>query len=170
MAKSGFGMVPLDFDSTTPGRLAELFGMPSGPNNVWRTDELAAILQHQLAAPLEVDLGGKSNRADAGSSADSGLKTFADLLKHPHPPIELLSLTKQFAKRSRKHADSPLPPEIATILYLASIAAAIVRCRHRLTALDDASLRTKMAWAAEQVWVDDWLRSLIRIAIVTLSD
>lgn len=53
--------------------------------------------------------------------------SFGDLLSHPNPPEELLKATKDFAKTCRLGPHKTLPPEIASALYYASIAAALVR-------------------------------------------
>jgi len=47
-------------------------------------------------------------------------------------PLELLRLTQEFGKLNRQAAASELPVAVATVLYYASIATALVRCqRHR---------------------------------------
>ncbi len=85
-----------------------------------------------MSAPILVDLGGYDpatavrlkNLSDAQSLL---LKSFLDLFHHPVPPMELLTLTKDFAKANMDHPDSSLPNEVAAALYYTSIAAALVR-------------------------------------------
>jgi hypothetical protein len=90
------------------------------------------------------------------------LKSFGDLLYHPNPLPELLELAKEFAKEHRADAESPLPREVATVLYYASIAAALARCGRRITRHDDATLRKGFQWGCEQPWVDEATRGLLR--------
>ena len=99
------------------------------------------------------------------------LKSFGDLLAHPHPPVELLKVTKDFAKACRLSPRGALPKEIATVLYFASIAAAMVRCRRRITGLSDADLADGLRWTLARPWLDAPTRSLIEegLALLTLS-
>jgi hypothetical protein len=133
---------------------------------IWRLEELAAILHHQLSAPVEFDLGtveeGAGQRLTMLTCGEGLLlRSFADLLHHPHPPVELLQLTKQFAKACWQHPDSPLPAEVAMLLYFASIAVALARCGQRITSLGDEALRPVFDWFARQPWVDEATRSLL---------
>lgn len=139
----------------------------NGP--LWEPQELAAILQHQLSAPLEFDLsvlGADSVSILAKGQPQGGppIRTFRDLLLHARPPIELLELTRQFAKGCRTRPDGPLPDEIATLLYVLSIAVALTRCGRRITKLDDEALQHSFAWALAQPWVDAPSRQLIQEA------
>jgi len=145
--------------------LAGLMDLRLDGQSLWKPEERGAILQHQLAAPLALDLGplapghGEARGAEAGAAPV--LRTFGDLLFHPAPPVEWLESVKQFAKGCRSRPEGPLPDEIATVLYLMSIAAALVRCRRRITRQDDASLSYGLEWALDQPWVDARTRALL---------
>ena len=159
---------------TDPRFLAEIMAVDEAAQRVWRPEELGAIFQHQLSAPVELDLGnlepglGPKLRMLA-SSQGLLLNSFRDLLQHPNPPIELLRLTKEFAKACRDHPESPLPPEIATVLYYASITVALTRCGRRISGLDDAALRGGLEWAVSQPWVDESTRALLQQGLDSLS-
>ena len=134
---------------------------------LWQPEELGAILRHQMAAPLEFDFSYLGAERPASLDALAGtdgppVRTFGDLLCHPRPPIELLESTKEFAKRCRSRPDAPLPDEIATILYILSIVAALTRCARRITKLDAAGLRYSLDWALAQPWLDPATRDLLR--------
>src|SRR5205823_4989142 len=86
------------------------------------------------------------------------LNSFGDLLSHPRPPLELLELTKEFAKTSDTRASSPLPPEVATVLYYAAIVAARLRHGAGITGLGARDLRDGIAWALRQPWLDGRVR------------
>lgn len=150
--------------------------MSDAPGPSWRPEELGAILRHQLAAPIEFDLGavprGAARRIRSAATAKNLLvRSFSDLLLHPRPPIELLRLTKDFAKANRHQPDSPIPAEIATLLYFASVAAALVRLRERITELDDAALAAGFAWCREQPWMEAGLGALFNDALrITARD
>jgi hypothetical protein len=145
--------------------LAELMDVGTESRRVWRPEELGAILRHQMSAAVLFDISSLkpsvAPKLKALSEAEGLLvRSFNDLLQHPNPPIELLQLTKEFAKANRDHPESPLPQEIASVLYFGSIAAALVRCGERITRLDDAPLRKGMQWVIDQPWVDTAMRSL----------
>lgn len=163
-----------EIEGTDPARLAGLLEMSDNHGIVWRPEELGGILRHQLSVPIEFDLaslkGGAARKLRLAASAQGLLlKSFADLFQHPNPPVALLKLTKEFAKANRNHPESPLPREIATVLYFASIAAALVRCRKRITELDDAALREGFTWGRQQTWVDDATRTLFGEALELLK-
>ena len=156
-----------DVSSMSPQSLARMMDLDERIGELWRPGELAAILEHQLSAPVEFDfsyLGEEASQRVRALSSVRGpqIRSFGDLLHHPHPPIELLELTKQFAKDCRKRPDGPLPGEIATVLYYASIVAAITKCGRRISKLDHQSLRYALDWALEQAWLDEKTRELLR--------
>ncbi|MCZ7637355.1 MAG: hypothetical protein M5U12_15775 [Verrucomicrobia bacterium] len=78
----------------------------------WRPEELAAAWEYHLSAPPRFDL----SRLDAAQVdevrellAEQGLllASLRGLLRHPVPPVELLELTRDFAKTSLAAADPP---------------------------------------------------------------
>ena len=162
--------------STADSRLLSQFLDPGElGKRIWRSSELEAVLRHQLSTSVGFDLGALETRLAERLrtvSAAEGLlvQSFNDLLHHPCPPVELLVLTKDFAKRHLGHPESPLPPEIARVLYLASIVAAMLRCHCGITTLDNAALRKGAEWALDQKWLDEATRSLFREGLRALED
>lgn len=145
-----------------------------GDARLWRPEELGAIFRHQLAAPLEFDFSFLG--AERPPSLDAAKETegppilsFGDLLRHLRPPIELLESTKEFARRCRSRPEAPLPDEIATMLYILSIVAALARCGQRITKLDDTALGESLDWALSQPWLDLPMRDLLREAYQALQ-
>jgi hypothetical protein len=139
---------------------------------IYHGADRAVILRHQLAAPLGEELSspicGAAGRADPLVNLDPSLKTFADLLHHESPPLDLLKRTKEFAKSCRADPDL-LPPEVATLLYYAAIVVARLRHDQRITELDDEKLRKGVEWAIEQAWLDQPTRTLFREGLERLS-
>ncbi len=161
-------------DKTDPSRLAELLRISGGIGPLWPPEELGEILRHQLSAPVEFDLGSlpaevKREVRLTASAKGLLLKSFSDLLQHPRPPIKLLRMTKDFAKAHRESSSSPLPREIATILYFATIAVALVRCRQRISTLSDTALRDGFTWAREQDWTEEAIRTLFAEGLKALQ-
>jgi len=168
-------MTDIDPYKTDSRQLAKLMDLGQSGQRLWQTEELGAILRHQLSAPVQFDLA-RIDQALAKKLRNLTeaegllLRSFSDLLHHPTPPIELLVLLKDFAKACRNHPDGPLPEEIATLLYLASIAVAMMRAGRRITALDDEALRDGVKWLVDQTWVDDKTLSLFREFLGFLDD
>jgi hypothetical protein len=161
-----------EFDSAAsvfqrqPKSLAALLQASGERVRLWRPEELGAIFRHQMSAPVLVDLGGydpgTALRLKRLSDAQSLLlKSFADLFHHPAPPLELLELTKDFAKANMDHAESSLPGEVAAALYYTSIAAALVRLDARISRLPEAELRRGLLWTREQAWLDEDTKQLL---------
>jgi hypothetical protein len=157
-------------------RLATLFDVADGGGGrLWNDAELAAILRHQLSAPIQVDLG-RFERGAAlkvrtlSESLGLTLKSFGDLLTHPNPPLELLTVTKDFAKACRLSPRSPVPSEVASVLYFACIAAGLVRCRSRMTRLSDVTLSEGFRWVLARRWLDVPTRDLTAEALKMLGE
>jgi hypothetical protein len=159
-----------DVYNSDPHQLASLLDVEAVAGDVskaWLPEELASILRHQLAVPLAEDLGERVIALDEqlGSSGKyHGLasKTFGELLREPAPPIEALHLLKQFAKDGRAQRGALLPPEVATVLYYASIVLARDRCTARITRLDDSAIAEGRRWIIAQPWVADEIKALVR--------
>ncbi len=162
-----------DVHDSDPARLSAMFELGE-TLRPWQANELAAVLRHQLTAPVEFDV----TMMDPGSAAR--LKTLAqaqrllvsnisDLLHHRHPPIELLEMLKEFARSHRQHPDSPLPAEISTLLYYSAILVARWRCDRRISDLDDAVLGRGVEALIRCSWLDETTRTLLREGLAELS-
>lgn len=150
-----------------PEILVQIMKLRDKPERFWRPEELGDVLKHQLAAPMDVGLSrldkGAARRLRTVCAAEELLlNSLGDLFSHPHPPIEMLVLVKDFAKAIGHHPDSPIPEEISTVIYLAAIVVAMVRCGERITDLDDAALRESVQWALSQKWLDAETRLLFQ--------
>src|SRR5580658_6096234 len=161
-----------EFDSagtlskSPPKSLAAFLAAGEERARLWRPEELGAIFRHQMSAPILVDLGGFDHATAARlktlSTAQSLLLTsFLDLFLHPVPPIELLTLTKDFAKGNMEHPDSSLPNEVAAVLYYVSIAAAYLRLDRKISQLSDAELKRGLLWSKSRPWVEAPLQNLL---------
>ena len=154
----------LDTFPGTTDCLAKMLDFGAGQQPLWASAELGAIFQHQMNSPLEPDLAQMDptlrDRIGPLTVGGEPLHTFGDLFRHPHPPLELLQATKQFAKYSRT-LDESLPRELATVLYFLAIAAAWTKHRRRITALDGEPLLNGLAWARQQPWLDEPSRAIV---------
>jgi hypothetical protein len=167
-----------DIHNSDPQSLTQMLSLDAGDEKLWSPEELGAILEHQLSAPLECDLA----RLDRGLArclrelnfaahpeSARPLQSFRDLLSHPSPPLRLLELTKQFAKACRNDPQGPLPDEIATVLYFSSIVVAMTRCGQRITKMDDRSLEFSLNWALRQPWLDQATRQILLEGLSSLG-
>lgn len=148
------------------GLLAKMMALDTHEESLWNPDDLGDVLEHQLNTALEADLAGlrpglRGRLAELNAADGPRITTFRDLFVHPRPPLELLELTKQFAKRCRSNRDAPLPEDIATVLYLAAIVAAITCLGARITKLSNEGMRHGLAWALRQTWLDETIRALL---------
>lgn len=163
----------MSFDVTTdlfrsdPEHLERLFALALEHHPDYRPEELGAILRHQLSTSVEFDLSSldpgsqRLLRAAAACGEGGGIRTFRDLFCHPAPPIQLLQLTKNFAKGHLNHPESPLPPEIATVLYYTSIVTARVRLDRQISRLAAADLERGVRQVLSEQWLDPDLRDLL---------
>ena len=161
------------FDSRAMS-LAQILSWVDAEEELWAPGELEAIFKHQLSAPLASDLGElgpeQARHLERLCSASSPpIQSFRDLLLHPCPPVELLRMTKDFAKRCRNHPDCRLPDEIATMLYILSIVVALTKGGHRMTRLDGRGLRHTVDWALSQPWVDASMRELLKAGCLAID-
>ena len=154
--------------------LAEMMDPDPSGGRGWHNEDLGAILRHQLSAPVQFDLGNLAREVAQKlrmlSEAEGLLvKSFGDLLGHPNPPIELLEMTKDFAKACASHPDSPLPKEIASLLYFASIVVALTRRGERISQLSDVALRRGIERVMDQPWLHDKIRRLLQEGLNLLA-
>lgn len=158
-----------------PDRLARVFAATLEDHPPYCREELGPILRHQLSTAIEFDLGSldpgsqRLLRAAAACGDLGGIRTFRDLFFHEDPPIQLLQLTKDFAKNHLNHPDSPLPPEIAVVLYYGSIIAALVRLNRSLSWLTPADLARGIVQMLSLPWLEDDLRRLFQEGLARLE-
>lgn len=134
-------------DEPTFRRLASLLA-PAVSSDVWRPQDFAAILRHQLDSMI-------------GTRGP----TFRDVLSDPQPDRSLLNQIKEFAKVARNDPGSGVPPEVCHVLYYAAITVAGLRREGWLTSLDDPALRRGIEWALGLPWLDDQLRPMLQAGL-----
>jgi hypothetical protein len=151
---------------TRPEGLARILSLDDAPGDLWTAAELQSMWQHQLSAPIDYDLDSVVSVAatqlrNAPSMAGFRGKTFAELLHHAAPPIELLKLTKEFAKQTLKSAEEAHLKDLASALYYSSYAAGVVRHAQVIGSMTVEELRPGFDWALKQPWLDEATRKLV---------
>lgn len=162
----------MDIDKTDSRALSRLLDIGNEESHLWTEDELAAMLRHQLEAPLAIDL--KSVAADIENQLselrgqdDKPLSTFADALFHPNPPLVLTTLIKEFAKQLRDN--QVLNDDIASFLYVAAICAAIGNGDRSMTSLENDTILDNIRQLLSLPWLDERARPLLEGAIQDLA-
>ena len=163
-----------DAQGSPPYRLARLLALEESSEGDWLPEELGALFQHQWSAPVAFDLAvlGSSVAAKMRTLSESQgllLKSYRDLFLHPCPPLELLVLTKEFAKAHQGNPESPLPREISLALYYTAIFSAWIQLGQRISALDDLALRQAAECMLAQPWMDEPTKALFREGLERLE-
>jgi hypothetical protein len=153
-----------------PSKLARMLAVEGLPS--WTGDDAAAILRHQLAAPLLPDLllapGAEESRLRSLVTDRPGAASFLEQLTALHPSLELLQAIKAFARRVHDDPANPLHGSPSDVLYYASIASALLRCHQRITTLPDADLRAGLSWTLGQAGAEP-LRHILSGALQKLD-
>ncbi len=147
-----------------PEGLARILALDEAAADVWAPEEMQAIWQHQLSAPIELDLSTVESARSMKKSPELAsflALRFGELLGHSQPPVELLRLTKEFAKQTLKDSEDAQLKDVATALYCASYAAGMTRCQTRIGGLDDEELDRAFQWALNRPWLDEGTKKLI---------
>jgi hypothetical protein len=154
---------------TRPHGLARFLSLEEEASDLWEPKEMEAMWQHQLAAPLDLDLdtlGGGTLR-DLKDPAELDFlhgKTFGELFADAQPPLGLLKLVKEFAKQMLKDSADAQVKQLASVLYYVSYAAAWIRWQTPIGTMNEAELASGLSWAAERAWLDAGTRQLISAA------
>ena len=157
-----------------PESLARILALDEEAGDLWAPEELRAIWQHQMSAPVDIDLGGL-NTSGAGALQNSPAmqsfkgKSFSELFAALEPPLELLKLTKEFAKQTLKDSEETQLKEVASALYYASYAAGLVRLNMRIGSLENDELLPGFTWGLNRSWLDEGTKQLFAEAKAHLA-
>jgi hypothetical protein len=148
---------------------------PSRPNAVpWSSRELREMLEHQMTAPLASETERFAHLANcapdhvANRLAHCPCPTFGDLLRHKAPPLDVLTMTKDFAKAAMADQDD-LPRDVARVLYVLAILRGQSVPGGRLTALDDAVIVREARRCLAFGWLPDGIQGLLREGVKSLG-
>jgi hypothetical protein len=159
---------PIDLREAQPKVLAGIISLVGRRFDEFAADELGAAWRHQLNSSLTRGFEDSPQRAslhELTTGHDGEFQTFTDLLRHPHPPLQLLKILKEFAKSQNTDNDSALPAPMGKAMYYAAIAAARVRCQTRISTLTDEQLAQGYRWALAEPWLDEPTRELLTAAL-----
>lgn len=138
-------------------RLARLLVPDLEEREVWSVSEMGAMLKHQLAVPLELELKTNEMSGADAASIPSGM-TFREALFGDGATLTVLRHIKDYAKWHLLRKDRILPPELVRVIYYGSVANARRRFGDRITSLADSDCRTGIEWVSKQEWVESEVR------------
>ncbi len=133
----------------------------------WSSDDLRAILEHQLSTPLSAELDAFAETGKMTTNevmrllGDFREKTILDAIKRASDCVGVLQMIKSMAKASLT-SDGELPRDVARVLYVLTI----LSCRRAgvsdVTTLDDASLERETRRCLTFGWLPDQVLCLLR--------
>lgn len=154
---------------STAQQLLVLMREGASADPVWSDRDLSAILRFRLACPLASSVATASTGGGSEETPDPGRHTLRDLLTSTTPDLELLRAVRDYAKQTRSQAGGALPNVVATVLYYAAIAAALVRCDRKITSLSDQAMRDGFRWSAARPWIAVSVRTILETAIAAVD-
>jgi len=154
-------------DDTAPDSLARLMRLDSYGDPTWSPQELKRLLEETLARPLvdflAEELDAVQFFTDHPHPRLNSHSLLGDLFQDEDPPVALLSAAKRQARQAVKRT-AGAGAEVSSVLYFASIAAALVMRGERISKSSDEMLRNGLSTLQEEVWPPEGLRRLFRAA------
>lgn len=161
-----------DLDSCRAEQLATLLSSCDETLQVWTTDDLAAMLRHQLSLPPEADMATYASAVPhraTPATRRSHFDSYLALFQAKDPPLELLRRVKDAAKAAVRDPDAPLPDDVATVIYFVAIAVALSALGQRITRLTDEGLRWGFQWSLNLPWLADPLRGPLTAGLAAIE-
>ena len=157
-------------DESNPTELAGLLAVRGRPEGNWLGDFVGDC----LAVPTSEYLGSRGQPAEFAADSPSECAVvdtaLGELLQSVDPPLGLLIAVKRRARRLTRAGANDLLVEIHHLIYLASIAAALVRHGHRISKSGSEVLLVAWERLAAEPYVADGLRRLFATAKERLAD
>jgi hypothetical protein len=149
---------------------------PSQPDSVpWSSNELRAMLEHQMATPLAAEIERLAGSSDCSQQdaaeliASSNCHTFRDVLQK-EPPATLLRMVKDFAKAAMLDPDG-IPRDVGRVIYILAILRGQRHGAKSLTTLDKGSIEREVRRCLSFTWLPETVRAIIRAQLsTTLKD
>ncbi len=159
-------------DDSQATHMVRLLELPPDADVLWPAEDLGGLMRHQLAqqlADLDLKLARDGTDLPPAGAESVTLVTLGDLFSHPAPPLELLEAVKRYGRKRAHQPDSALPSDVASALYFASIAAALVRNDRRISTSYDELLRYGFERLLERPWIESPLRELFETALTAIG-
>ena len=95
--------------------------------------------------------------------------TFEELLSREDPPNALLKELKTFGNYRSQQESDLLPVDVAMAIYLAAIAAGLVRLRENISQSPPEVISVGLQWMRTSPWLDSGTRQLVALARAALA-
>ena len=148
-----------------PDRLSLLLSLTDLPDD--KFTEFSRICEEQLCLPIVPQLN-DSATADRvklqqiARSVVPPIRTFGDVLDRLDTPVELIIWAKDSAKISSQSLVSYVPAEVASMLYYAYMALALISHNVIISDLNLAELKRGLEWCLNQTWPNAKIIKLLR--------
>jgi hypothetical protein len=142
--------------------------------SAWAEHELASVFAHQLSIRLN-DLFADMPTVPAMNFLDNArqltppITTLGELLVHQHPPVDLLRAVKELARSSTSGRTTVVSSDVASVIYFAAIASALVHCGKRITRSDNKTLLEGFRVARGRPWLTEPVARLFQAAAEQLG-
>ena len=155
---------------STPEQISQLLHLDETKPEPWQEDDLPAMIQHQMSAPLEFDLGSaklsgselKTASESFASATHSNIRTFGELLKNPRPPLDLLRLSQKFFRQKvKEHPKGSSEQKLSYLFYLLSIVVARIRHGANISRLTDDEQLQAIKSMIKKTWVEEKILELL---------
>lgn len=161
-------MVEDEGDSIRPPLLAGALDGREAALAPWAPEELGVLWRHLLATPVRFYVPAPRREATPGDHPPL-LACLEDLLEATTPDAGLLASIKRFARDQRRDPRSPMPREIAAVLYYLCISLAALRSGREITSLGPDDQVRGLEWAVRQGWIGPHVASILREHLDRLS-
>jgi hypothetical protein len=148
-------------DGTSPADLAKLLKSTHEPTE-WDGFDLAATLERLLSLPITEALPELTLPDEC--VCPRAPPTLRELFTTTTPDESLLRAVKDWARQCSSAEAPPIPSEIASVLYYASIASAYRRLDRWISGLDPALFLEGARRLLSKEWVTDPFRSILESA------
>lgn len=151
-----------------PDRLALLIrvGLECDLSGEPRDESVAALLRAKLAGELPLDVSLADSLPAVLGLPCEGLRRYrghstAELLSNPRVEVNVLTTLKDYAKELVKRSRSEVTTAVATALYYAAIAAAMVFHEVKITRHGYSHLERSFAALLDKPWLTADLQTLL---------
>lgn len=145
---------------------------PSRPStSQWSSNDLRAMLEHQLITPLIAELDRFADLSNCSRDQASsvitgcGCYSFGDLVSSASPSHSAIKMLKDYAKASLA-SEGDLPRDAARVLYVIAILRGRYTGTGLVSSLDEASVTREARRCLTFGWLPEDIRELLRRGIL----
>jgi hypothetical protein len=147
--------------------ISQMLAVHDQRDELWNSFDLAELLRDLVGKPLADILPDARQLVEFEHDGSSGKPlpaTLGELFERRAPSIALLEAVKKKARESIRDEASSLPSDVWSVVYFASIAAALVHGGSRISKSNDETLSYGFQRILELNWLNNSLRALFTTA------